>query len=225
MNRFLIIAGLAAVLVPGVSDAADEQKEHFVIALRLPEWTSMHFDDPATAQQHAAAVKKLGAEVRVEQHNGHTDVSYRTSGWKALRVETDELAHTWEDWLKRAGFETLHGHNPDHAEHAHHTDHDHEHANEHAEVVLVRTPDWVSQHVQDRDTASDLVVIAEALRCEVQQGEHADHVDVRFRCPEWTAVEFPSHEAATSWMKWLKSSGFEVRHEHGATDSHAGHNH
>lgn len=124
------------------------------------------------------------------------------------------MAHQWEDSLKGAGFETLHGHDPDHEQHAHHEDHGHEHAEEHTEVVLVRTAVWVSRHLDSQQEAADLVVLAKALRCDVQQGGHSGHIDVRFRCPEWTAVDFPSHEAATAWTKWLQATGFEVHHEH-----------
>lgn len=215
MCRLMILLGVTAVLsVAATMKAALPEDQGFVIALRLPDAKTMHFNDPTKAQKHADAVKKLGAEVQLEQHEGHSDVTYRTVGWKSLEVASDELAHQWEDWLKAAGFETLHGHDPDHEQHAHHEGHDHEHGAEHAEVVQVRTADWVSRHLNNPQEAVDLVVLARALRCEVQQSGHSGHTDVRFHCAEWTAIEFPSHEVATAWTKWLQTTGFEVRHEH-----------
>jgi hypothetical protein len=212
------------VLYSAAAHGSPPEGKTFAIALRIVDEKTMHFDDPAKAQQHAAAVKKLGAEMRLDQHEGHSDVTYRTVGWKLMEVETDELAHKWEDWLKGAGFETLHGHDPDHEEHAHHEGHEHDEGGEHAEVVLIRTGDWVSRHLDNQQEAADLVVLAKALRCEVQQANHGGHIDVRFHCPEWTAIDFPSHEAATAWAKWLQTSGFEVRHEH-TEAAHANHDH
>ncbi|MCO6044115.1 hypothetical protein NG895_09365 [Aeoliella sp. ICT_H6.2] len=217
-----ILVGLMATLATRVSVGAENSPGHFVVALRLPEWKSMHFDDSDQAKEHAEAVKKMGAEVRINEHEGHIDVRYRTNGWKALRVKTDDLAHSWNDWLRKSGFETLHGHDPDHV-HQDPAGHDLVHAP--AEVVLVRTTGWVSQHVGDAADAADFAVIAEALRCEVQKADHSGHTDVRFRCPEWTAVEFPTHEAAAAWTEWFASRGFQARHQHNAYASPAAHSH
>ncbi|MAT73125.1 MAG: hypothetical protein CMJ58_26875 [Planctomycetaceae bacterium] len=210
----MILIGATAALCGTATHAAPPERQGFAIALRLPEWTTRHFDDPTKAQQHAESVKKLGAEVRLDQHADHSDVTYRCVGWKSLQVESDELAHQWQDWLKGSGFETLHGHDPDHEQHAHHEDHGHEHAEEHTDVILVRTADWVSRHLDSQQEAAELLILAKAFRCDVQQDSHGGHFDVRFRCPQWTAIDFPSHEAATAWTKWLQATGFEVRHEH-----------
>jgi hypothetical protein len=196
-----------------------EEKE-VVIAHRLQEWQTKHFDDPAKAQQHADALKKLGAEVRFDQHSGHTDVAYRSVGWKPFRVGSDELAHQWEDWLKASGFETIHGHSPDHEKHAHHEGHDHD--SEHHEVILFRSIRQQSQHFNDAAAANEFVTIVQALGCDADKSEHAGHTDVRFVCPTWMAVEFPDHKTAEGWMKWLKSAGFEVQHD---DDHEQGHDH
>ena len=193
------------------AQSAARAGQKIVIAHRLAQWESKHFDDAGTAQQHADAVKKLGAEVRVDRHEGHTDVVYRSPRWTALRVESDELAHQWEDWLKAAGFETLHGHSPEHEEHAHHDEHGH--GDEHEEVVLFRAPAWGEQHFDSKDASDQFAILAEALRCEVERSRHAGHFDVRYRCPKWTAVEFGDHKTAEAWEEWLASAGFEVKHD------------
>ena len=115
-----ILCCLALVSLAGAADAAES------IAYRLSETKEMHFDDARKAEQHLAAVKKLGCEARLDSHGGHTDVIYRSTRWQSMEVATDELAHQWEDWMKKAGFETLHGHAADHgAGHDDHAGHDH----------------------------------------------------------------------------------------------------
>lgn len=224
-THVLLLVALLNVLVTSGAHAQSTRKEgkqEFVIAHRLSDWKTKHFEDQAKAQQHTDALKNLGAEVRTDQHDGHIDVAYRLRGWKPLRVESDELAHQWEDWLRAAGFETIHGHSPDHAKHSHHEGHDHGHeqgkAESHGDVVLYRAAAWVDQHFDQSEQADEFIVLAQALRCQVEKTGHAGHTDIRFACPEWTAVEFPNHNVAAAWIKWLESAGFEVQHK-----SHPGH--
>ena len=111
---------LALATLTGAGEAAES------IAYRLPKTKEMHFDDGRKAEQHLAAVKKLGCEARMDTHGGHTDVLYRSSQWQVMEVANDKLAHQWEDWLKKAGFETVHGHAADHGTgHDAHDGHDH----------------------------------------------------------------------------------------------------
>ncbi|WP_425399033.1 hypothetical protein [Aeoliella sp.] len=211
---------LALMPLQVAAQAPTQEKREIVVAHRIKDWHTEHFEDSTKAQQHVDALKKLGAEVRVEQHSGHTDVTYRTVGWKPLRVETDDLAHQWQEWLQRSGFETVHGHSPDHDEHAHHEGHDH--GDEHDEVVLYRSSRRQSQHFDSVAAANEFVTLAQALGCRVEKSAHAGHTDVSFICPEWTAVELSDHKAAEAWMKWLQTAGFEVQHD----DEHEkGHKH
>ncbi len=217
---------------------ARENPQAFVIAHRLIDWETRHFDDATKAQQHMDVLHKLGVEVRVEQHQGHSDVIYRSVNWKPWQVGSDELAHQWEDWLRDSGFQTLHGHHPSHDQHAHHADHGHAagkgHAEEHAEVVLYRLPAGGTQRFENLAGAEEFITLLQALRCEVRKGGQEGPTDVQFRCAEWTAVEFTDHDSATSWEKWLTSAGFEVEHNHDehshdgqgpAGNEHAGHSH
>jgi len=213
----LMLTLLNPLFVSGVhaQSARKESKQEFVIAHRLSDWQTKHFEDQTKAQQYTDALSKLGAEVRTDRHDGHIDVAYRLRGWQPLRVESDELAHQWEDWLRAAGFETIHGHSPDHDKHSHHKGHEHEHdkAESHGDVVLYRAPAWVAQHFGQPEQADEFIVLTQALRCQVEKTGHAGHTDIRFICPEWTAVEFPNHKVAATWTKWLESAGFEVQHE------------
>jgi hypothetical protein len=203
--------------------AAQQRGEEATIAYRLAEGKTMHFDDAQKARDHLAAVKKLGCEVSQGDHEAHGDVVYRCAKWMALTVADDKLAHQWEEWLKGAGFETLHGHAADdhdhHAdEHAHHAEEGREHAEEHGdeagkhEEVSYRLPGWVVLHPQKEDEAQEIVAIVKGLGCEVREERHEGHGDVSIRCAEWKHIELPSHEAAESWQKWMTATGFETRH-------------
>ena len=200
-----------------MAQSVSRKKEEFIVAHRLQQWHTEHFEDATKSQQHTAALKQLGAEIRTDGHEGHFDVTYRSVGWKPLRVDSDELAHQWEGWLKAAGFETLHGHRPGHEEDAHHepAGHGHKHGpgEQQEEIVLYRASAWASQHFEDAVKAEELFTVAQALRCEVQKAGHEGHTDIRFVCPEWTEIEFPDHETAEAWMNWLTTAGFEVQHD------------
>ena len=193
------------------------------IAFRLPAGHTMHFNEPSLAEQHLAAVRKLGCEANKDQHEGHIDVSYRTVNWKSLDLTSPALTQQWEAWLKGAGFETLRGHAADHSigsdsrnSHAghDHASHGHEHGAGQLEQVAYRLPRWSTQHFTDREQFDEFVSLMKAFGCEVRTDSHEDHVDVSFRCPNWNHVDFPSHEIAQTWETWLSKSGFEVQHQH-----------
>ena len=179
------------------------------IAYRLVDGKTMHFDDPQKHAAHTEQVQKLGCEVSQGEHEGHGDVTYRCPKWKVLTVANDELVHQWEEWLKGAGFETLHGHAEEHGgEQAHAHDHAHEGAAH--EEVTYRLANWVTVNTQQEGDAEELVAIAKGLGCEVEQAEQGG---IAIRCVQKMHVELPSHEAAEFWQRWLTETGFEAQHE------------
>jgi len=193
------------------------------IAYRLPEWKEMHFDDARKAEQHLAAVKKLGCETQLNSHNGHTDVVYRAVRWQSMEVANDKLAHQWQDWMNSSGFETLHGHSADHGtghdphdghDHAGHSHEGHNHDPGQAEEVSFVMQKWQTLHVNDVSQAPEIAAILKGLGCEVRSENHDDHTDVFVRCQKWKHVELSSHRTAQIWEGWLKQQGFTVKHEH-----------
>lgn len=222
-----ILGCLALVSLAGTANAAES------IAYRLPETKEMHFDDARKAEQHLAAVRKLGCEARLDSHGGHTDVIYRSTRWHSMEVVTDELAHQWEDWMKKAGFETLHGHaavhgdgHDDHAGHDHaghdHAGHDHaghshaghDHGPGEVEEVSYRMDRWKNLHIEDARQAPEIIAVMKGLGCEVRSENHAGHADVSVRCPQWKLIELASHKAAQGWEGWLQKQGFVVKYDH-----------
>lgn len=218
LNFTRIVACCLTVLAISTASIADE-----AIAYRLSKTKDVHFDDALKAEQHLAAVKKLGCEARMDAHGGHTDVSYRSVKWKVMEVANDKLAHQWEDWLKKAGFETIHGHAADHGsghdpddghDHAGHSHEGHSHGSQKAEEVSYILPNWKTIHSSNAAQLSELVALMKGLGCEVRTQDHGGHQDVTIRCPAWKHVEVTSHDAATGWQEWLRNNGFETRHEH-----------
>lgn len=205
---------LALAAIANFTEAAES------IAYRLSNSKEMHFDDPQKAEQHLAAVKKLGCEASLDSHNGHTDVIYKSTRWQSIEVATDTLAHQWEDWLKQAGFETIHGHAADHGgnhaghDHAGHDHSGHNHGPGEAEEVAYQLPSWKTIHIEDESQLPQLVAIMNGLGCEVRSEKHGGHADLSVRCPTWKHIELSSHRAATNWEGWLKQNGFVTRHEH-----------
>ena len=82
------------------------------------------------------------------------------------------------------------------------------------EVVSFRLTDWKAVHLHDAKAAGTLVVTLEKIGCEVQKHSHGDHIDVKYRCPEWKSIRLKSHDDAHQWEKWFKGKGFETHHEH-----------
>lgn len=198
------------------------------IAYRLSESKQLHFDDASKAEQHLAAVKKLGCEASMNSRRGHTDVAYRSATWQVMEVANDKLAHQWEDWLKKAGFETIHGHSAGHStehsaddghdhsghDHAKHSHAGHNHAPGEAEQIAYQLPQWKTIHVKDQQQVPELVALMKGLGCEVRSEMHGEHADLSIRCAAWKHIQFSSHQAAATWEEWLKSYGFATRHEH-----------
>lgn len=206
---------LALVAIANTAQAAES------IAYRLTATKEMHFDDARKAELHLATVRKLGCTARMDSHGGHTDVIYESSPWQSLEVANDELAHQWEDWLKKAGFETIHGHTADH-DSGHDASDGHDHAgHSHAghghgdmEEVAYQLRQWKTIHIEDERELTELVALLKGLGCEVRSEGHSDHTDLSIRCASWRHIEFDTHRAAASWEAWLKQNGFVTRHEH-----------
>ena len=213
---------LAALVLTSVSQAGE------AIAYRLSKTKEMHFDNGRKAAQHLAAVRKLGCKARMDSHGGHTDVIYRSPRWQVLEVDNDKLAHQWENWLKKAGFETVHGHAADHGtrrdahgsrdhsghDHAGHSHTGHNHGPGIAEEVSYVLPNWKTIHSRDVAQMSELVALMKGLGCEVRTVDHGGHRDVSIRCLKRKHIEVASHRAAVGWQRWLQNKGFETRHKH-----------
>ena len=86
-----------------------------VVEFRMVKWKEMHGNGSAEETQMIDTLKKLGVEVRVDQHGGHSDIAFRAPTWRDVHVADHKIAEQLVGWLKQNGFET------------HHDDGDHDH--------------------------------------------------------------------------------------------------
>jgi hypothetical protein len=182
-------------------DHSDHAHSGESLAFQLTDWKSMHFDDANKAAQHAATVKKLGCEVKQDNHAGHIDVTYRSAQWKEMQVKNHNMAEQWENWLSKSGFDVSHSH-PDPA------------YAKGPEAVEFRLVKWKSMHGDGSANEKQFVTTLQQLGCEVRMDKHDGHADIAFRAPTWRDVHVADHGKADQLMGWLNQNGFEVRHEH-----------
>lgn len=82
------------------------------------------------------------------------------------------------------------------------------------EVVKFRLTKWKAAHFDSQVEARKHHATLTKIGCEAKQHAHGDHYDVSYRCPEWRSISLKTHAEAHQWETWLKSIGFETRHEH-----------
>ena len=82
------------------------------------------------------------------------------------------------------------------------------------EVVRYRLVAWRSVHAGNAEQAKKLAATLGQLRCEVKQAAHGGHIDVRYRCKSWQALQLKDHASAHQWETWLKKYGFQTVHQH-----------
>jgi hypothetical protein len=107
-HKIVSILTLTFALATFTSSARAAERE--VVAYRLANWKTIHFDDSRRADIHVQTIKRLGCEVKSGDHGGHIDVSYRCTEWREISLDSHDKAHEWEGWLKASGFETRHQH-------------------------------------------------------------------------------------------------------------------
>lgn len=75
------------------------------VQFRLTEFKAVHGDGSAEQQQFVDTLKKVGCDVRVTDHNGHSDIRFRAPTWCTIRVADEAAANQWREWLTSQGFE------------------------------------------------------------------------------------------------------------------------
>jgi len=80
--------------------------------------------------------------------------------------------------------------------------------------VEYRRIPWNTQHFNDANQAKAYADTLQQLGCEVVQEPHNGHIDVRYRCFGWRQITVQNHDVCHQWEAWLKSNGFETKHQH-----------
>jgi hypothetical protein len=76
-----------------------------VVQFRLVNWKSFHGKGTAEEKQLVDLLSKLGCEVVVSDHAGHSDVKFRAPTWRDVQVAEHAAAVELGAWLKKNGFE------------------------------------------------------------------------------------------------------------------------
>jgi len=108
MFRLIAFAALL-IAVPTIAAPMNADADE-IVRYQLTEWKAKHIHDAKKAETIAATLKKLGCELKKDQHNGHIDVKYRCPKWRELKLDSHDDAHKWEKWLKEYQFKTEHKH-------------------------------------------------------------------------------------------------------------------
>lgn len=208
----------------GVSDAQQTQTRqgNFAAAVqpsvvkkvgfRMANWRTVHGDGTKATADLVKTLKEIGCEVKQDNHGGHTDISFRSPSWKTVSVRNDDESNQWHQWLVNNEFETVVLNPP---------------ATTQLPTVKVRMANWKTIHAQSSEQAQSLKETYELIGCEAVVDNHGDHIDLKFRSPNWSTIGLVNSQAAHVWQDWLNKSGFETQHDHSADghDAHAGHDH
>lgn len=170
-----------------------------LLAYRLTDWQSAHFNDAQSAQQHLHVLQALGCESRMNPAvAGGMTVTYRCSEWRTLELADHDQTHQWSSWLGEAGFDCSHGHvdpvmlnGP--------------------EPVEFRLAEWHTAAVQPGEFAA-IVDLLEKIGCEVQHTRSGDQFAVSFRSPVWRTIHVENRQLAEQWVSFLERHAFEVHY-------------
>ena len=75
------------------------------VEFRMVNWKSIHGKGTQDEKQFVELLGKLGCEVVVSEHAGHSDIKFRAPTWRDVHVAEHKAADELGDWLKKSGFE------------------------------------------------------------------------------------------------------------------------
>lgn len=81
-----------------------------VVQYRAVETKTLHIHDPVGATEAMAIYQTLGCKAEKVSHGGHSDLQVSCPEWREIILPNHETAGSWENYLKKAGFETKHEH-------------------------------------------------------------------------------------------------------------------
>lgn len=75
------------------------------VEFRMVNWKAIHGKGTAEEKQMIELMKKIGCEVVVSEHAGHSDIKFRAPTWRDVHVAEHKAADELGAWLKKTGFE------------------------------------------------------------------------------------------------------------------------
>lgn len=73
-----------------------------------------------------------------------------------------------------------------------------------------RVTDWKTIHSKSAAEAQEDITTLKKIGCEVVSSDHGNHIDVKYRCPEWKSIKLATPDLVTQWSQWCKTKGMET---------------
>ncbi|MDG1874546.1 MAG: hypothetical protein P8J27_11590 [Mariniblastus sp.] len=73
-----------------------------------------------------------------------------------------------------------------------------------------RVANWKTTHSHSETHAQEEIATLKKIGCEVETEAHGNHVDVRYRCPEWRSIKLSTDQLINQWSTWCAAKGMET---------------
>jgi len=80
------------------------------VRYRLTEPRTVHLHNQAEGAQIINTLELVGCSVATSQHGDHMDATFSCPEWLTIELQTEAIAHSWQNWFRESGFETQHTH-------------------------------------------------------------------------------------------------------------------
>lgn len=77
-------------------------------------------------------------------------------------------------------------------------------------IVGFRAPKWKTIHSSSEAEAQSTVATLKKIGCEVETANHGNHIDIKFRCPEWRSMILDTSTLVNQWSLWCETQGMET---------------
>ncbi|MFK7770428.1 MAG: hypothetical protein AB8B55_24675 [Mariniblastus sp.] len=79
-----------------------------------------------------------------------------------------------------------------------------------AKKIGYRVTQWKTVHSNSEQEAQTDIATLKKLGCEVTSENHDNHIDVKYRCPEWKSVKVATDQLVNQWSTWCVAKGMET---------------
>ena len=73
-----------------------------------------------------------------------------------------------------------------------------------------RVIDWKTIHSKTEAEAQQDIATLKKIGCEVTSENHGNHIDIKYRCPEWKAIKLATDDLVSQWSGWCLTKGMET---------------
>ena len=79
-----------------------------------------------------------------------------------------------------------------------------------AKKVGFRLTEWKTIHSHSEEEAQEILATMTKIGCEVASDNHGNHIDIKYRCPEWKSMKLTTDQLVNQWSTWCQSKGMET---------------